>query len=209
MVFGVLGKGVGPAHQAADPGTQGPKPTLDMAGFSALVQQRCTREMYASHSSLRVAHPRARRLASAALCVLRSPSVQATIWRVLRQRATHSQRLRLLLQSSSSSSHVALPLGRSFRVSGQFLGFFPPASASPSCSKPRKCGGEAHPIRRQAWSLNFCVARPLGRKGKWHSVQRARWDPVACPFVLPQCGGINHVEIIPTSPKFARTSTSV
>ena len=66
---------------------------------------------------------------SQALCRLRSPNVQATIWRVRRQRATHNQRGSALrptrLQSSSSSSTSPRWLGKSVSKAGSYFAFSP------------------------------------------------------------------------------------
>ena len=37
VVLGALGKGVGAAHRAAEPGSQGAKPAFDVAGFASLL----------------------------------------------------------------------------------------------------------------------------------------------------------------------------
>ena len=155
MVFGVLGKGVGPAHQAADPGTQGPKPTLDMAGFPfrlgaatmrALGKGRSVRlPLIAAGGTAAVILGQGGSQVRRALCAAVPERPGDDLAGSAAKGHPQPERLRLALHEAPKLvefEHVALLAGQErVRVSGQFLGFFPPASASPSCSKPRKCGG--------------------------------------------------------------------
>ena len=77
-----------------------------------------------------------------ALSAERSPAKYATIWRVCRQRAIHTQRVLTLeftkLQSSSSSSTSPLSAGKSVSLSGGRLSAFFAASSSAYCVPRQK-----------------------------------------------------------------------
>ena len=152
VVFGALGEGVGFTHQAADPGAQGAKPAFDVTDLAldfgaAAVRSRREGGGGFPEVAARGVPPVILGQAGAQIAGALLAAVTQRLGDDLAGSSAEGhpqpERLDLALPEAPEfveCEHVTLLRGQERGgEGGELLGSFPPASAGPSGSRPRKC----------------------------------------------------------------------